>query len=122
MKKTILALVAVFAMGMNMNSFAAKVNTGVENFNFRYNVETMSNHLQLNDNQRAQLEEISDEFTLDMNRAGRSKDDKKVEKINRAVRRNISKAHHILTPEQYKKYLQVLNLTLENHRVRHYMN
>ena len=121
MKKTFLALVAVFAMGMNMNSFAASNNTGVENFNFKYNVEVMSNHLHLNEEQRAQLAIISDQFNDDMYRAAHTKTDKKAAKVNNAVRRNISQAHSFMTPDQYKKYLQALNLTMQNHGVRHYM-
>ena len=91
--------------------FARENRNNVSKEPFAINFEKLSNYLQLSSYQANEVANIN-EYFLDMQ--GESL--RASEKMRQAVYGNLKLMKKVLTPEQYRKYVVLLNVTNNNNR------
>ena len=115
-----LVLLVVVALGMSATSFAGeKVES--KNWKVDVNVAKLSKYLELDANQREQVATISEYFADKVQSASYAKEAKQGKKLREAVYGNFKLMKRALTDKQYKKYVQLLNVTLKNRGLDAYM-
>lgn len=112
-------LIMVMAFTMSINSFADSSNvtkvTNVEKFEMKVNKSKLGQTLGLSKDQMEMAEDVINEFERNMMFAAYMDSESSSNKIvSNAVKKNIQHMHYILNSKQYRKYLMLLNLTLEN--------
>ena len=113
MKKMILMAVALLSMS---TAFAGNdhVNNAREAYVMNVNQFSLGRTLGLTGEQIDAVEYITDKFRMEMYRAGYSKEARRHERVMTAVNRNLRYMHSVLSHEQYRTYVMVLNATLHN--------
>jgi hypothetical protein len=117
MKKVLFMLVMMFTM--NLNLFAEDNNaTEIKKYEMNVNVDKLGNYLELSIDQMDAVESITNELTNDLMFAAVecNENNRKVVTKN-AINKNIKNMRYILTEEQMKKYLSVLNATVNNRKL-----
>lgn len=117
MKKIVLS-VAVLCCSATM--FAGN-RSADSRFDMNMNVEKLGNYLMLDETQASQVKEISAYFTEQMNDVKYARDTKKPDRVKTAVYSNLRLMKETLTPEQYSKYLRLVNVTFRNRGLDTYM-
>ena len=92
--------------------FARENRNNVSKEPFAINFEKLSNYLQLSSYQANEVANIN-EYFLDMQGASEKMREKK---MRQAVYGNLKLMKKVLTPEQYRKYVVLLNVTNNNNR------
>ena len=110
MKKIVLTLVAMLSMTM---AFAEGENTNVVNdiqaYDMTVNYRKLGQALGLTLDQMESVEDVHKTFCAEMlNAAVAPKDDRK------AMEKDLKYMHYILDRDQYRKYLLLLNATINN--------
>lgn len=100
--------------------FARENRNNVSKEPFAINFEKLSNYLQLSSYQANEVANIN-EYFLDMQgeslRASlRASEKMRDKKMRQAVYGNLKLMKKVLTPEQYRKYVVLLNVTNNNNR------
>ena len=96
--------------------FARENRNNVSKEPFAINFEKLSYYLQLTPSQTNEVANIN-EYFLDMQRASlRSSESKQQKKMHQAVYGNLKLMKQVLTPDQYRKYVTLLNVTNNNNR------
>lgn len=113
MKRLGMAVVALF-MCATM-SFAQKPNLSREPF--VVNTEKLSGYLQLTPNQVAEVANINEYFIDMQNRSVKASAKNQDKKMYEAVYGNLKLMKKALNPDQYRKYVTLLNITNNNNRV-----
>lgn len=113
MKKVILMAVALLSMS---TAFAENdhVNNAREAYVMNVNPYSLGRTLALKGEQMEAVEYITEKFRMEMYRAGYSKEAVRQERLKKAVNRNLSYMRSVLSHEQYRTYVMVLNATLHN--------
>ncbi|MBR5730117.1 MAG: hypothetical protein IKX61_07950 [Prevotella sp.] len=113
MKKVILLAAALLSMG---TAFAENdhVNNASDAYVMNVNTCSLGKTLALEGNQVDAVEYICDKFRMDMYRAGYSKEKVRQERLQQAVRKNLSYMRSVLNRDQYHTYVKLLNVTLHN--------
>ena len=110
MKKIVLTVVAVMSMTM---AFAAGENdNNAANANaYKFNVSTyaLSRALNLNQDQIDAVEDINRTFATEMMNASVADSSER-----EAIKKDLSYMHYILNNRQYREYVKLLNVTLNN--------
>jgi hypothetical protein len=118
MKKFILSLVAVLAV--SVSSFAAE-NTNVDKTTVKNKMNKMESALQMDGYQSSVLEDATISLQEAIQDALQNNDEAaKKQEIKKAVNKNLRNASRVLNMNQYKKYLQILNVTLQNNKIADY--
>jgi len=117
MKKVILILMMVF--GLNICTFAEDNDVNnvndIERYDFKVNYRRLATTLEMSLDQMEMSETVLNELASDMLFASSMESDESKNKIvSNAVKKNIRYMGYILNKEQYKKYITLLNLTLQN--------
>lgn len=116
-----LVLMCVVALGMSATCFAgSRVET--KNWNVNVNTLKLAKYLNLSAGQMDEVENISYYFADKMQMAGYAKEAKQGKKLREAVYGNFKLMKRALTEEQYKKYVQLVNVTLKNKGLDVYLN
>lgn len=113
MKKVFFMLVMLFTM--SVYSFAEDNNATeirkIEKYDIKVNTRKLAHSLSLSSDQEEMVKDITEEFTNDMVFAALQNNDL----ITRnAINKNVRYMSYILNKEQYRKYLVLLNTTLNN--------
>ena len=111
-----LVLLVVVALGMSATSFAGEKVEG-KDWKVDVNVAKLSKYLNLD---ARQMEEVA-YFADKVQSASYAKEAKQGKKLREAVYGNFKLMKRTLTNEQYKKYVQLLNVTLKNKGLDSYM-
>jgi len=112
MKKFILSLVAVFAV--SVSSFAA-VNNDVNTNRTNNRLNKMESYLQMDGYQTSVIKSATIKLQDALMQATQeTNEETKAQEIKNAVRKNLKQTSRVLSKDQYKKYLRVLNSTLQN--------
>ena len=114
MKKIVLTVVAVMSMTM---AFAAGDDNNTANANaYKFNVSTyaLSRALNLNQDQIDVVEDINRTFAAEMMNASVADSSEREAKVNDAIKKDLSYMHYILNNRQYREYVKLLNVTLNN--------
>lgn len=117
MKKVILILMMVFSL--NICTFAEDNDVNnvndIERYDFKVNYRRLATTLEMSLDQMEMSETVLNELANDMLFASSMESDESKNKIvSNAVKKNIRYMGYILNKEQYKKYITLLNLTLQN--------
>ncbi len=111
MKKSIFTLAAILTL--SASAFAVTVEPTNIKWGTNINVYKLGKYLNLSSEQSEEVYNISEYFTEQMEKATTAKKDRSA-KLHNAVYGNLKLMKKTLTPEQYSKYTQLLNVTLKN--------
>ena len=117
MKKIVLTMVAVMSMTM---VFAANENDNNNNnattSAYKFNVSTyaLSRALNLNIDQVDVVEDINRTFATEMMNASVADSSERQAKVQSAIKKDLSYMRYILNDRQYREYVKLLNVTLNN--------
>ena len=115
MKRLFLTVVAMLSMTLtfaeneNMNS----VNNA-EAYNLSVNMNQLSKALNLADDQKEAVAEIHKTFCAEMMFATQYAKEERDARVNAAVRKDLGYMNYVLNHDQYKKYVMLLNVTMNN--------
>lgn len=115
MKKIFLTVVAMLSVTMAFaeNETAEATNT-TNAYNMNVNMDKLSSYLGLSIDQEEFVSDIHKAFCADMlNAATADKTDRK-EMVDKAINKELKNLRYVLTDYQYRKYLIVLNTTMNN--------
>jgi hypothetical protein len=116
MKKIVFTLIAMLSMttAFAENENAANVNN-VESYDMSVSIRKLGVALGLNTDQMEAVETVHNTFNAEMQMAAHyTNKEERQDKVNKAVEKDIKWMNYILTREQYRKYLLLLNTTLNN--------
>jgi hypothetical protein len=115
MKKIVLTMVAVMSMTMG---FAANENdnNNATTSAYKFNVSTyaLSRALNLNIDQVDVVEDINRTFATEMMNASVADSSERQAKVQSAIKKDLSYMRYILNDRQYREYVKLLNVTLNN--------
>lgn len=106
---TAMALTLVMAL-----STSAHAASRADAYRMDINVASLSRTLGLSAHQRDEVGQISDYFSEQMRIAGHAKGERQQKMLRQAVYGNYKLMKQALTAEQFRRYNQVLNVTLRN--------
>ena len=117
MKKYLIMLVMLFTM--SVYSFAEDNNATeierIERYNVKVNTKKLADYLQLTSDQFDAVETITDEFSNDLMFAAVQNSDSTRSMITKnLIEKNVKYMSYILNKNQMRKYLVVLNATMNN--------
>jgi len=95
------------------NEEAKSVNN-VEAYDMSVNMRKLGVALGLNSDQMEAVESIHNTFNAEMQLAAQADEQDRKELVSKAVERDVKWMHYVLDQKQYRKYLLLLNTTLNN--------
>lgn len=115
MKRLFLTVIAVLSMTM---TFAEdeKLNS-VDNakvYNMEVNYTKLADYLGLSLDQLEAVQDVHTSFCADMLNAANANTDERKTMVDSAVEKDLKYMRNILTGEQFRKYLMLLNVTFNN--------
>ena len=120
MKKVVMMLVMLFTMSVYSfadNNEATKINN-VEKYELKINHKKLACVLDLNEDQMESMDWILSDFENNMLYLASIDDDESRNKILlNVINNNVKYMNFILNEKQYKKYLVLLNTTLNNRNI-----
>ena len=115
MKKSVLTVVAVMSMTMAFAAGENDNNTATTNaYKFNLSTYALSRALNLNQDQVDVVEDINRTFSAEMMNAAVSDSSEREAKVNAAIKKDLSYMHYVLNNSQYREYVKLLNVTLNN--------
>lgn len=118
MKKIVFTLAALLSMTMAFaegeDKTASVANVDAANYELKINVNSLSNALRLNSEEKDAVSFIADDFSRNLAKAGAANGDERAKLYKKAVNRNLSDMRVVLTDKQYHEYVLLLNTTLNN--------
>lgn len=120
MKKIVFTMIALmsmtFAFAEGESNTKANVALAKEAQNYEMNISTTSlaRALSLGYDEIDAVNSISESFANDMKKAGEAQGEERSKLFKKALKRNLTYMHAVLSYEQYSKYLKLLNTTLNN--------
>lgn len=119
MKRLFLTMVAVLSMTMTFaeNENAASVNN-TEAYDMTVNMRKLAVALGLNKDQMESVAEIHKTFAAEMMFAAQSKGEERQKMVEKAINKDLAYMDYILSHDQYRKYVMLLNVTLLNRGLR----
>ena len=116
MKRLFMVVVAMLSMTMTFaeNETASNLNTTEA-----YDLKTVNMHklglaLNLSKDQVESFAEIHKTFSAELLFASQASGDERQKMMDKAINKDLAYMNYILSPEQYHKYLMLLNVTLVN--------
>ena len=111
----ILTMVAMLSMTMAFaeNETAASVNN-VEAYDMSVNMNKLSDALALNADQKEAVAEIHHTFSAEMMFAAQYTNEERKARMNDAVAKDVKWMRYVLNDNQMRKYLMLLNTTMNN--------
>jgi len=115
MKKIVLTLVALMSMTMTFaeNESAAGLNN-TESYNMTVNMNKLAQTLGLSKDQVESVAEVHKTFSSEMMFAAQYGTDERTKLVDKAVNKDLAYMNYILSRDQYRKYVMLLNVTLVN--------
>ena len=119
MKRLFLTMVAVLSMTMTFaeNENAASLNS-TEAYNMTVNMNKLAKALNLTTDQYESVAEIHKTFSAEMMFAAQSKGEERNKMVEKAVKKDLAYMDYVLSKDQYRKYVKLLNVTLLNRGLR----
>ena len=115
----ILTMVAMLSMTMAFaeNENAASVNN-VEAYDMSVNIRKLSEALALTADQIEAVEEIHHTFAAEMMFAAQYNKEERDARVNEAIDKDVKWMRYVLNEKQMRKYLVLLNTTINNRGLR----
>ena len=112
MKKIVLTLVALMSMTM---TFAENEGmNATEAYNMTVNMKKLAQALNLSDDQVEGVAEIHKTFSSEMVFAAQYGKEERAKMVEKAINKDLAYMNYILSKDQYRKYVLLLNTTLTN--------
>lgn len=115
MKRMILTIVAMLSMTM---TFAENENMNVLNtteaYDMTVNINKLSQALGLSKDQVESVAEIHKTFSAEMVFAAQYGKEERAKMVEKAINKDLAYMNYILNKDQYRKYVMLLNVTLNN--------
>ena len=118
MKKIVFTLAALmtmtlaFAEGENKNNAAVAAEQAKYDMNI--NVSALARTLQLDAETFDAVNYITSDLKKDMKKVGEAQGEERDRLYKKAIRHNLSYMHAVLSQNQYRTYVTLLNITLNN--------
>lgn len=115
MKRLFLTVVAVLSMTMTFaeNEELNKVDNA-NSYNMSVNYDKLADCLGLTLDQAELVQDIHTSFCADMLNASQAEGVERKAMVSKAIEKDLKYMHAVLTKEQYRKYLLLLNTTFNN--------
>lgn len=110
----VLTIVAMLSMTMTFATTTPTTTNDAATYSFNVNNNALARSLKLNEEQEYFVNIITSRFEYDMKRAGKATDADRQKKLRKAVKHNLGQMSQILTREQFRKYLTIINATFVN--------
>lgn len=119
MKKMILTVVALMSMTVLFaeNDNAASVNA-VQAYDMTVNMKKLSEALNLSKDQVEGVEEVHKTFAAEMVFAAQYGKEERQKMVEKAINKDLAYMNYMLNKDQYRKYVMLLNVTLNNRGIR----
>lgn len=120
MKKIVLTLVALMSMTMTFaeNETAANLNQ-TEAYNFKnVNMRKLGQALNLSKDQVEAFNEIHKTFSSELLFASHLNAEERDRMVEKSIKKDLAYMDYILNRDQYRTYLQLLNITMHNRGLR----
>ncbi|MCH4182486.1 MAG: hypothetical protein LKF48_04870 [Prevotella sp.] len=116
MKKMILLAVAL--LSITTATFAAndekEATATAAAYSMNFNMNSVAKALDLDFDQEEAVEDVHHNFSAEMMNAAMAPETDRKVMVNKAINKDLKYMHSILSDGQYHKYLQLLNVTLNN--------
>ena len=117
MKKIVLTLVAVLSLtsvfAEDANSTSAN-NVEAAKYEININSKSLARTLGLDYYTANNVELVNKDFSNDMQKAASLTCQDRARAFKKAINRNLSYMHRLLDEDQYREYVKLLNVTLNN--------
>ncbi len=115
MKRLFMVVVAMLSMTMTFaeNENAANLNS-TEAYNMTVNMKKLGQALNLSKDQEESFAEIHKTFSAEMLFAAQASGEEREKMVDNAIKKNLAWMDYILNRDQYRRYVQILNVTLVN--------
>lgn len=114
-KKMMMTLVALMLMTM---SFAADENannaSATAAYDMTINYNSLAYALSLSADQLESVKDIHKTFCVEMMNAANAPKEEKAQLVDKAVFKDLKYMHYVLDSDQYRKYVMLLNATMNN--------
>ena len=117
MKKIVLTVAAVMSMTLAFAAGENDNNNTTTNTNaYKFNVSTyaLSRALNLDFDQGDVVEDINRTFATEMMNASVAEGSERESKVQNAIKKDLSYMRYVLNDRQYREYVKLLNVTLNN--------
>lgn len=115
MKKIVLTVVAMLSMTMAFAENETVEATNATNaYKMDVNMNKLSYYLGLSMDQEEFVKDVHKAFCADMMNAAVANKDERKAMVDKAIKKDLRNLRYILSEGQYRKYLIVLNTTLNN--------
>lgn len=104
-----LTMTVAFAEGEENEKTAS-----AEAYSFNIDMTKLGYALHLSVDQYESVKTVQDQFTQEMMNAGASSEEERSRLMDKAISHDLTYMHNILTKEQYKTFVTILNATLKN--------
>ncbi len=115
MKRLFMVVVAMLSMTMTFaeNENAANLNN-TEAYNMTVNMKKLGQALNLSKDQEESFAEIHKTFSAEMMFAAQASGEEREKMVDNAIKKDLAWMDYILNRDQYRRYVQILNVTLVN--------
>lgn len=115
MKRLFLTVMAVLSMTMTFAENEEFNTTNTANaYKMTVNYSRLADALCLSIDQLEAVQDIHSEFCADMMNAGNANADERKPMVEKALQKDLKHMRYVLTENQYRKYLMLLNVTISN--------
>lgn len=115
MKRLFLTVVAVLSMTMTFAEDEKLNNVeSAKAYNMEVNYGKLADFLGLSSDQLEAVQDIHTSFCADMLNAANANSDERASMVNGAVEKDLEYMRNVLTGDQFRKYLMLLNVTFNN--------
>jgi len=119
MKKVILSVALLLATSLTVmaeDNNSNEINR-VEAYDINVNINSLARYLELSKDQIESVENIHTVFFESLRSAAVMDKESRKSVVNNAISFDLKNMRYILNKEQYKKYVKVLNVTINNRRI-----
>ncbi len=119
MKRLFMVMVAMLSMTMTFaeNESAANLNSA-DAYNMTVNMKKLGEALNLSKDQVESFAEIHKTFSAEMMFAAQANGEERKAMADKAIMKDLAYMNYILSHEQYRRYVMLLNITLVNRGIR----
>ena len=116
MKRLFLTVIAVLGITMTTLAEGEEMNNvdNVSAYDMTVNYNSLRRALSLTDEQLTAVKEIHEVFCADMTSIAAANKEARVAMTGNAVKKNLREMHYVLDNHQYRTYLRILNVTINN--------
>lgn len=119
MKKVILSVALLLATSFTVlaeDNNSNEINR-VEAYDINVSISSLARYLGLSKDQMESVENIHTVFFESLRNAAVMDEESRKRLVNNAISYDLKNMKYILNDEQYKKYVKVLNVTINNRRI-----